>query len=81
MTTLTAPLSVPPWTAGRTTEDIVTAECAACGVYLEQLPGGDVAERLRAFRQLHPPTAGVRHGRRVPDGWRIPLSGPGALSQ
>lgn len=62
-------------------ERTVTAECHVCDLYLEQLPGRDVAAGLREFRALHPMTADGAHVRRVPDGWRVPLSGPGALSQ
>jgi len=61
--------------------DLLTAECWACGLYLEQLPGVDRAAALRAFRAQHPMTADARHVRRLPLGWREPLSGPGALSQ
>lgn len=61
--------------------DAVVAECWSCGLYAEQLPGTDVAEGLRAFREHHPLTAAARHLRRLPPGWREPLSGPGALSQ
>jgi hypothetical protein len=61
--------------------DLLTAECWACGLYLEQLPGVDVAAALRAFRAQHPMTSDARHVRRLPPGWREPLSGPGALSQ
>ena len=76
MTAMTVPVA-----AVRRDQHTVTAECATCGLYLEQLAGTDVAAGLRAFRDLHPMTADARHARRVPDGWRIPLSGPGALSQ
>ena len=62
-------------------ERTVTAECHTCGLYVEQLPGGDVAAGLRRFRAFHPMTAGGTHVRGIPDGWRVPLSGPGALSQ
>lgn len=61
--------------------DAVTAECWVCGIALEQLPGTDVAAGLQAFRAHHPMTAGERHVRRLPPGWREPLSGPGCLSQ
>ena len=76
MTTLTVPR-----VAVRLDQHTVTAECATCGLYLEQLPGTDVAAGLRAFRDCHPMTSEARHARRVPPGWRVPLSGPGALSQ
>lgn len=61
--------------------EAVTAECWVCGIYLEQLPGTDVVAGLQAFRTHHPLTAAARHTRRLPPGWREPLSGPGALSQ
>ena len=59
----------------------LVAECDVCDLYAEPLPGSDVPAALRAFRALHPDEPGARHVRRIPDGWRVPLSGPGALSQ
>ncbi len=59
----------------------ITAECRVCGIHLQQLPGTDLAEGLRAFRTHHPMTSAEPHLRRTPAGWREPLSGPGALSQ
>ncbi len=56
-------------------------ECCVCGIRLEQLPGTDIAAGLRTFRAHHPMTAAQRHLRRLPAGWREPLSGQGCLSQ
>lgn len=64
-----------------TRPDALTAECWVCGIYLEQLPGTEVAAALQAFRSHHPMTADAQHVRRLPPGWREPLSGPGCLSQ
>jgi hypothetical protein len=68
-------------TVGRSDDRTLTAECWVCGLYLEQVPGIDVQAALRAFRTCHPMTAGAPHAQRLPDGWRAPLYGPGALSQ
>jgi len=59
---------------------VVTAECSVCGLFVEQVPGGDVQELLRTFRTHHPMTAASPHTRLVPDGWRIPWSVPGSWS-
>ena len=65
----------------RTDEHTLTAECSVCDLYLEQVPGTDVVAGLQAFRTHHPMTADQPHARMLPPGWRVPLSGPGALSQ
>jgi hypothetical protein len=75
MTTLTTS------TVGRSDDRSLTAECWVCGLYLEQVPGVDVQGALRAFRTCHPMTSGAQHSLRLPEGWRAPLHGPGALSQ
>ena len=59
----------------------LTAECWVCGIRLEALPTTRVAAGLQAFRAVHPMTGSVPHDRRLPAGWREPLSGPGCLSQ
>lgn len=57
------------------------AECSTCGLYVEMLPDLDVHACFRRLRAAHPLTAALPHARQVPDGWRVPLSAPGALSQ
>lgn len=57
------------------------AECSTCGLYVEMLPDLDVHACLERFRAAHPLTAALPHARQVPEGWRVPLSAPGALSQ
>lgn len=47
----------------------LTAECRACRVHLEQLPGTDVGRALRTFDAAHAPSDAV-HDRAMPWGWR-----------
>jgi hypothetical protein len=68
-------------TAVRQLDHTLTAECWVCRIHLEHMSGADVRQALEAFRAAHPMTGQERHSRGVPKGWRIPLSGPGALSQ
>lgn len=56
-------------------------ECWTCGLHVEMLPDLDLHACLQRFRAAHPMTAGLPHIRLIPDGWRVPLSAPGALSQ
>jgi hypothetical protein len=65
----------------RTRRHIPDAECSTCGLYVEMLPGGDVHASFARLRAAHPLTGALPHARQVPDGWRLPLSAPGALSQ
>lgn len=57
------------------------AECSTCGLYVEMLPGRDVHACFQRLRAGHPLTAALPHARQVPEGRRVPLSAPGALSQ
>ena len=61
--------------------EALVVECCVCRLQLEQLPGTAIADALRSFRAHHPMTAAEQHVRRLPAGWREPLSGPGSLSQ
>lgn len=73
--------TVEPSAARRAPEHTVAAECSVCQLAVELLPGRDVHACLQSFRTAHPMTAALPHERLVPDGWWVPLSGPGAWSQ
>lgn len=47
----------------------LTAECRACRLHLEQLPGTDVGRALAAFDRAHAPGQDT-HVRDLPWGWR-----------
>jgi hypothetical protein len=63
-------------TVGR---DGMTAQCPPCRVHLEQRPGTDTREALRAFLAAHPVARHERHCADIPAGWLPRLVG--ALSQ
>ena len=73
---MTAPVAVV-----RTSEHVVVAECSTCQLHVQMLPQRDLRRCLQSFRTAHPMTGTLPHERLVPDGWSLPLSSPGALSQ
>ena len=76
---MTAAAVTPPGL--RNAAHVVAAECSTCGLYVQMLPQRDLHTCLQSFRVAHPMTAALPHERLVPDGWCVPLSAPGALSQ